>query len=132
MTRFEQDRLIELLETVNELLKLKQFSLIGSGVNQNLNTSHLDALESVIQKSLNRTNDDSGIIQAVSHKDTIIISRSNYVFNGEIRKGAFNVFTQTKSADGLCYDEMIGLISALTLPEERHPLRYLRSNHFNH
>lgn len=41
------------------------------------------------------------------------------------RSGSFNVYTLGKFADSLGYDEMLGLISSLTMPEPRPCMRYL-------
>lgn len=43
----------------------------------------------------------------------------------KLEGGAFNVVQGDKWADGISYDEMLGLVSALTMPESRPCLQWL-------
>lgn len=46
--------------------------------------------------------------------------------NEELYKG-WKVTYGDKYADWLCYDEMLGLVSALTMPEKRPTLQWLKT-----
>ena len=42
--------------------------------------------------------------------------------------GTFNVKQGERLADNLCWDEMQGLIAAMTMPEQRQCLQWLRTD----
>lgn len=42
--------------------------------------------------------------------------------------GTFNVKQGERWADDLCWDEMLGLIAAMTMPEQRICLQWLRTD----
>jgi hypothetical protein len=43
------------------------------------------------------------------------------------RGTAFNVYQGDKYADGLAFDEMLGLVAALTMPEQRRQLQWMKT-----
>lgn len=113
MDQYKIDRLFELLEILKGVERTQRTSLIGSSLNFRINKSHIETIENLLSELIT----PSSPVSAIQHENAIIIHKTE--------KGSFNVFTKDKWGDRLGWDEMIGLISAITMPDPRPCLAYL-------